>query len=56
MARARRGLLVGAAVVVASLLATNPSSLVAAGAQTEVKGRAAQGAPKGSKVTPEPAT
>ncbi|MDG5808735.1 hypothetical protein P9869_40120 [Streptomyces ossamyceticus] len=100
MARARRGLLVGVSVVVASLLAllvvllirpgddtavgeskgngrapvtdsheqaqqvaaaleklaTNPSSLVAAGAQAEVKGRAAQGVPKGSKVTPEPAT
>ncbi|WP_328665601.1 hypothetical protein OG905_01140 [Streptomyces sp. NBC_00322] len=37
-------------------LSTDPSSLVAAGARTEVKGRAAQGVPKGSKVTPEPAT
>ncbi|MEV6006061.1 hypothetical protein AB0M29_04575 [Streptomyces sp. NPDC051976] len=37
-------------------LATDPSSLVAAGARTEVKDRAAQGVPKGSKVTPEPAT
>ncbi|MFJ3234455.1 hypothetical protein [Streptomyces sp. NPDC086787] len=37
-------------------LSTDPSSLVAAGARTEVGGRAARGVPKGAKVTPEPAT
>src|SRR5689334_13761063 len=101
MGRTRRGLLVGAVVVAASMLAllavmltrhgggtatgepkgdggrpptadahqqaqqvataleklsTDPTSLVAAGARTEVRGRAAQGVPQGSKVTPEPAT
>lgn len=39
-----------------SRLATDPSSLVAAGARDGVEGRAAQGVPKGSKVTPEPAS
>lgn len=35
-------------------LTTNPASLVAAGAQADVGGRAAQALPAGSKVTPDP--
>jgi hypothetical protein len=35
-------------------LTTDPASLVASGARTEAGGRAAQGVPRGSKITPDP--